>query len=221
MNIKDATKHIKNTITAYLEKEENGEFTIPVNKQRPVFLYGPPGIGKTAVMEQIAKEMNIGIVSYSMTHHTRQSALGLPFIKTKSFGGVEYDVSEFTMSEILSDVYSYIEKTGHREGILFLDEINCVSETLAPSMLRFLQYKSFGSHSVPDGWVIVAAGNPPEYNKSVKEYDIATLDRIQKIDIQSDYDVWRDYAVNERVHPSIITYLDSKPSDFYIIENTA
>ena len=51
MNIKDATKHIKNTITAYLEKEENGEFTIPVNKQRPVFLYGPPGIGKTAVME--------------------------------------------------------------------------------------------------------------------------------------------------------------------------
>ena len=61
MNIKDATKHIKNTITAYLEKEENGEFTIPVNKQRPVFLYGPPGIGKTAVMEQIAKEMNIGI----------------------------------------------------------------------------------------------------------------------------------------------------------------
>ena len=220
MNIKDATKHIKNTITAYLEKEENGEFTIPVNKQRPVFLYGPPGIGKTAVMEQIAKEMNIGIVSYSMTHHTRQSALGLPVIKTKSFDGVEYDVSEFTMSEILSDVYSYIEKTGHKQGILFLDEINCVSETLAPSMLRFLQYKSFGSHSVPDGWVIVAAGNPPEYNKSVKEYDIATLDRIQKIDIQSDYDVWREYAINERVHPSIITYLDSKPSDFYIIENT-
>lgn len=220
MNIKEATKHIKNTIMAYLEKDENGQLVIPVNKQRPVFLYGPPGIGKTAVMEQIAKEMNIGIVSYSMTHHTRQSALGLPFIKTRTFGGVEYDVSEFTMSEILSDVYSYIERTGHKNGILFLDEINCVSETLAPSMLRFLQYKAFGSHSVPDGWVIVAAGNPPEYNKSVKEYDIATLDRIQKIDIQSDYDVWRDYAVNERVHPSIITYLDSKPSDFYIIENT-
>ncbi len=220
MNIKDATKHIKNTITAYLEKDEKGDFVIPVNKQRPVFLYGPPGIGKTAVMEQIAKELKIGIVSYSMTHHTRQSALGLPFIKTKSFGGVEYDVSEFTMSEILSDVYSYIEKTGYKNGILFLDEINCVSETLAPSMLRFLQYKTFGSHPVPDGWVIVAAGNPPEYNKSVKEYDIATLDRIQKIDVTADYDVWRDYAINEKVHPSIITYLDSKPTDFYIVENT-
>ena len=220
MNIKDATKHIKNTITAYLEKDEKGNFIIPVNKQRPVFLYGPPGIGKTAVMEQIAKELKIGIVSYSMTHHTRQSALGLPFIKTKTFGGVEYDVSEFTMSEILSDVYSYIEKTNYKNGILFLDEINCVSETLAPSMLRFLQYKTFGSHPVPDGWVIVAAGNPPEYNKSVKEYDIATLDRIQKIDVVADYSVWRDYAINEKIHPSIITYLDSKPTDFYIVENT-
>ena len=220
MNIKDATKHIKNTITAYLEKDEKGNFIIPVNKQRPVFLYGPPGIGKTAVMEQIAKELKIGIVSYSMTHHTRQSALGLPFIKTKTFGGVEYNVSEFTMSEILSDVYSYIEKTGYKNGILFLDEINCVSETLAPSMLRFLQYKTFGSHPVPDGWVIVAAGNPPEYNKSVKEYDIATLDRIQKIDVVADYGVWRDYAINEKVHPSIVTYLDSKPTDFYIVENT-
>jgi len=87
-------------------------------------------------------------------------------------------------------------------------------------MLRFLQYKTFGSHPVPDGWVIVAAGNPPEYNKSVKEYDIATLDRIQKIDVTADYGVWRDYAINEKVHPSIITYLDSKPTDFYIVENT-
>ena len=220
MNIKEAKQEIKNAVVAYFSKDEFGQYVIPIEKQRPVILMGPPGIGKTAIMEQIAEELGIGLVSYSMTHHTRQSAIGLPFIEKKIYGGIEYNVSEYTMSEIIASVYDLIEDTGLKEGILFLDEINCVSETLAPSMLRFLQYKSFGSHSVPDGWVIVAAGNPPEYNKSVKEYDIATLDRIQKIDIQSDYDVWREYAINERVHPSIITYLDSKPSDFYIIENT-
>ena len=139
MNIKNATVHIKNTVIAYLEKDENGNFFIPVEKQRPIFLYGPPGIGKTAIMEQIANEMGIGLVSYSMTHHTRQSAIGLPFITKKKFGDKEYDVSEYTMSEILASVYDYIEKTGKKEGILFLDEINCVSETLSPSMLRFLQ----------------------------------------------------------------------------------
>lgn len=67
-----------------------------------------------------------------------------------------------------------MERTGNREGILFLDEINCVSETLAPTMLQFLQNKTFGSHKVPEGWIIVAAGNPPQYNKSVREFDILT-----------------------------------------------
>lgn len=220
MNIKEATIHIKNTVIAYLEKNEDGSFFIPVEKQRPVFLYGPPGIGKTAVMEQIADELGIGLVSYSMTHHTRQSAIGLPFITKKKFGEEEYDVSEYTMSEILASVYDYIEKTGKKEGILFLDEINCVSETLAPSMLRFLQYKTFGSHTIPKGWIVVTAGNPPEYNKSVREYDIATLDRIKKIDVEASFDVWKEYAINNNVHPAILSFLDIKKDCFYSIENT-
>lgn len=220
MNIKEATIHIKNTIIAYLEKNEDGSFFIPVEKQRPVFLYGPPGIGKTAVMEQIANELGIGLVSYSMTHHTRQSAIGLPFIAKKTFDEKEYSVSEYTMSEILASVYNYIEETGKKEGILFLDEINCVSETLAPSMLRFLQYKTFGSHVVPKGWIVVTAGNPPEYNKSVREYDIATLDRIKKIDVEANYDVWKEYAINNNVHPAILAFLDIKKNCFYSIENT-
>ena len=220
MNIKEATNHIKNTVIAYLEKNEDGSFFIPVEKQRPVFLYGPPGIGKTAVMEQIANELNIGLVSYSMTHHTRQSAIGLPFIAKKTFDEKEYSVSEYTMSEILASVYNYIEETGKKEGILFLDEINCVSETLAPSMLRFLQYKTFGSHEVPKGWIVVTAGNPPEYNKSVREYDIATLDRIKKIDVEASYDVWKEYALNNNVHPAILAFLDIQKNCFYSIENT-
>ena len=127
-----------------------------------------------AIMEQIAQELEVGFVSYSMTHHTRQSALGLPFIATKTYDGVEYQVSEYTMSEIIASVYAKMEATGLSEGILFIDEINCVSETLAPTMLQFLQCKTFGNQAVPAGWVIVAAGNPPEYNKSVRDFDIVT-----------------------------------------------
>ena len=61
------------------------------------------------------------------------------------------------MSEILSSVYRLMERTGLQEGILFLDEINCVSETLAPMMLQFLQCKTFGNQALPEGWLIVAA----------------------------------------------------------------
>ena len=85
MNIKEAKEQIKNAMTAYFTKDKFGNPIISIEKQRPIFLMGPPGIGKTAIMEQIAQEMGVGLVSYSMTHHTRQSALGLPFIVKKQY----------------------------------------------------------------------------------------------------------------------------------------
>ena len=220
MNIKQAKQQVKNAMTAYFSKDEFGEYEIPLERQRPIFLMGPPGIGKTAIMEQIAQELGVGLVSYSMTHHTRQSAIGLPFIAAKTYGGKEYSVSEYTMSEIIASVYDLMEETGVREGILFLDEINCVSETLAPAMLQFLQFKVFGRHRVPDGWIVVTAGNPPEYNNSVREFDIVTWDRLKRIDIEPDYKAWKAYAVETMVHPAIRSYLDIKESDFYRVESS-
>ena len=219
MNIQEAKNQIKNTITAYLSKNEYGEYEIPLERQRPVFLMGPPGIGKTAIMAQIAQELGVSLVSYSMTHHTRQSALGLPFIVKKAYGGKEYDVSEYTMSEIIAAVYDCMEETGIREGILFLDEINCVSETLTPAMLQFLQYKIFGRHRVPNGWVVVTAGNPTEYNNSVREFDIVTWDRLKRIDVEPDFDAWKQYALGG-THPAVVTYLEIQKADFYTIETT-
>lgn len=219
MNIKEAKEQIKNAMTAYFTKDEFGSYAVPVEKQRPVFLMGPPGIGKTAIMEQIAQELDVCLVSYSMTHHTRQSALGLPFIEKKVFNRKEYQVSEYTMSEIIASVYETMEATGKKEGILFLDEINCVSETLAPTMLQFLQCKTFGNQAVPGGWVIVAAGNPPEYNKSVREFDLVTLDRVRRIDIEPKLSVWQDYARAHRLHPAVTAYLELRPQHFYKIEN--
>ena len=220
MNIKKAKEQIKSAMTAYFTKDELGNYVIPIEKQRPVFLVGPPGIGKTAIMEQIASELGVGLLSYSMTHHARQSAIGLPFISHKEYGGKEYSITEYTMSEIIASVYDLMDNSGAREGILFLDEINCVSETLSPLMLQFLQYKVFGRHRVPEGWIVVTAGNPPEYNNSVREFDVVTLDRLKKIEVEPNLDVWKEYAYSAGIHPSVLTFLDIKKSYFYSVETT-
>ena len=220
MDIKRAKQEIKDSIEAYLAKDEFGEYLIPAIRQRPILLMGAPGIGKTQIMEQIARECKVGLVSYTITHHTRQSAVGLPFIKEKTFGQETFSVTEYTMSEIIASVYEKMEKTGLREGILFIDEINCVSETLEPMMLQFLQGKTFGNQKVPEGWVIVTAGNPPEYNKSVREFDVVTLDRIKRIDVQPDFEVWKEYAYEQGIHPAVISYLELRRKNFYRMENT-
>ncbi len=218
MNIKQAKQEIKNTVRAYLMKEGDGAYRIPVVRQRPILLMGPPGIGKTQIMEQIARECQIGLVSYTITHHTRQSAVGLPFIVEEEFAGENYSVTGYTMSEIIASVHQKMKDTGLKEGILFIDEINCVSETLAPTMLQFLQCKTFGNQKVPEGWIIVAAGNPPEYNKSVREFDMVTLDRVRRMDIEADFSVWKEYARAQGVSNILLSYLELRPQNFYRVQ---
>ncbi len=217
MNIREAKEEIIRTVNAYRRKDDAGAYEIPPEQQRPILLMGPPGIGKTAIMEQIASACGIGLVSYTITHHTRQSAIGLPMIAKKQFDGVEHAVTEYTMSEIVASVYDQIARTGIREGILFLDEINCVSETLAPTMLQFLQYKMFGTHKVPEGWIIVTAGNPPQYNRAARDFDIVTLDRVKKMEITADFEVWKEYAYRAGIHGAVLSYLEVKPQHFYFI----
>ena len=220
MNISDAKELIKNTVEIYLEKDKHGCFVIDPSKQRPIFLLGAPGIGKTAIMEQVSQELGIPLVSYSLTHHTRQSALGLPFIKEVTYDGKEYSISEYTMSEIIASIYDVREKTGMNQGILFIDEINCVSETLYPSMLQFLQFKTFGKFKVPDDWIIVTAGNPSEFNDSAKEFDVVILDRLKKAEIKPDFKAWKDFALANNTHPAIMAFLELHKDYFYKIETT-
>lgn len=215
MNILEAKQEMEHTIQAYLQKDRLGIYCFPAIRQRPLLLMGPPGIGKTAIMEQIADELGIGLVCYTMTHHTRQSAVGLPQIEEKLFGGETFAVTRYTMSEIIASVYDTMGKTGCKEGILFLDEINCVSDTLAPTMLQFLQNKTFGTHRLPEGWVIAAAGNPPEYNKSVREFDVVTLDRVRTMEVEPNTDVFLQYGAERKLHGAILSFLRLEPQRFY------
>lgn len=218
MNIRDAKIQISNALRSYFEKDEYGEYIIPTERQRPVFLMGPPGVGKTAIMEQIAAELGVGLLSYAMTQHTIQTVLGQAYVTKKTYKGVDYDITEYTMSEIIASVFELIEETGAEEGILFLDELNCVNDTLAPILLQFLQYKMVGRHVVPNGWLIVGAGNPVEYNSNAHDFDIVTWDRLKRIDVDPDLDIWKEYAFHKNLHQSIISYLNIQPLHFYRIE---
>ena len=134
MNIEQAKQEVIHTIHAYLERDEQGRPLIPVERQRPILLMGPPGIGKTAIMEQVAEECGINLVAYTITHHTRQSAIGLPFIAQRQYDGREYSVTEYTMSEIIASVYDAIESSGIREGIKAFNQSSAKPYELSGSM---------------------------------------------------------------------------------------
>ena len=169
---------------------------IKADKLSSIIFYGPPGTGKTTLAKVIA------------------NTTSAEFMQINATSAGKKDMEE-VVAAAKNNQGMYGKKT-----ILFIDEINCVSETLAPTMLQFLQNKTFGSHSVPEGWLIAAAGNPPEYNKSVREFDIVTLDRVRRMDIEADLEVWMEYAWKKEIHGSILAYLGMKKDHFYSVENT-
>lgn len=218
ITIEQAKAQLEAICRTYLDTDSEGNPLIPTNRQRPVMLMGPAGIGKTDIPKQTAEKLGLGYVSYSITHHTRQSALGLPKIVLKNYGGNEVSATEYTASEIVTAVKDEIERTGNPNGILFLDEINCASETLSAPLMQLFQNKTLGQSKIPDGWVIIMAGNPPEYNKSVKEFDAVTRDRIRIINVVPDSKAWLEYAQAKNIHPAIISFIKSDPENIYKFE---
>lgn len=212
VTVAEAAERLRDICITYLDKDDNGAYVIPINRQRPVMLIGPTGIGKTDIPRQVADQLGIGFVSYSITHHTRQSALGLPKIVSKTYQNEEVLTTEYTASEIITAVRDMIEETGNKNGILFIDEVNCASETLAAPLLQLFQNKTLGQSRIPDGWILVMAGNPPEYNKSVKDFDAVTRDRLRIMNVVPDAKVWLEYAEKQGVHSVITAFIASEGS---------
>ncbi len=221
VTIAQAKTALEQTAQLYFQKKPDGSYAIDRRRARPVCLMGPAGIGKTEIVRQVAEEQGLAFLSYSVTHHTRQSAIGLPKLTEREIDGRRIPVTEYTMSEIIAEVYRVMDESGKREGILFLDEFNCASETMRPIMLQLLQRKTFGPHAIPEGWMLVLAGNPAEYNASAAALDAVTADRMRLVWLKPDYRPWRDYMLRHRVHPVVLSYLDDHINQFYVFEKGA
>ncbi len=214
-NISEAKAEIKRGIVAYLSKNQQGGYLYPVVNRIPFYLEGPPGIGKTEVVEQIAEELGIGFVSFSLTHHTRNSLLGLPVICNLEEGD---KYTEYTMSEIIACVRC-AQEGGMEEGILLLDEFNCASETVMPAMLAMLQSRNIGTHRLPDQWVIVLCGNPPAYNNLARKLSPAIWDRVRRMVIKNDPGDFCRFAVSRSFHPVVRSFLELNGNKIYRVND--
>lgn len=213
--IHDAKEEIKNDVRIYLRKDSDGNYLLPVSKKNPIYIVGEPGIGKTEMAKQIADELGIGFYATSLTHHTRNSVLGLPTI-TKLQGE---KVTEYTMPDILTQVERCVAQ-GQTEGILLIDEFASMSDALVAPMLAFLQNKSIGNHALPEGWVMLLCSNPPEYNETAREFDAAVMDRVRYMRVTYSAKDFLQYAEQIQIHPLIIEYIRKHPDSAYLCEET-
>ncbi len=213
--INEAKDEMKAGIESYFVTDKAGKYIYdPVNRL-PFYLFGAPGIGKTQITKQVADELGIGFVSFSVTHHTRNSIIGLPVISDLE-NGEKY--TQYSMSEVIAAVMREKEK-GFDKGILLLDEFNCASDTIMPVMLAFLQSRNIGLYCLPDDWVIVLCGNPEEYNSSAKKFSPAIMDRVRKIEIVPEDADFFEYAEKNDFNGYVVSFLKLYPHNIYRVTN--
>ncbi len=216
LTIQQAKEELKKGIASYLLKDAERNYILSEVHKLPFYLLGKPGIGKTEIVRQVAEELEIGFVSTSITHHSRNTVLGLPIVtELTNEEGEHIKYTKYTMSEILADVQEKYEN-GEKEGILLLDEFASMAESLVAPMLAFLQTKNIGNYVLPEGWTIVLCSNPPAYNHTAREFDAAIMDRVRVLEIEFSAKEFIDYGTKKNVHHVILEYLKIHKSHTYI-----
>lgn len=170
--------------------------------QRPVFMWGPPGIGKSDIVKQIGAEQDREVIDIRLSLWEPTDIKGIPY----------YNSDNKTMtwappSELPTDPES--------TAILFLDELNSATPATQAAAYQLILNRRVGTYVLPKGVSIVAAGNR-EADKGVTYRMPAPLaNRFVHIELRHDFEDWHAWAVNNRIHEQVVGYIGFAKNDLY------
>jgi len=174
--------------------------------QRPLFLWGPPGIGKSDIIKQLGTELDAHVIDVRLSLWEPTDIKCIPY----------FDSNDGTMrwappSELPSKTFA----ANHKQIILFLDEMNSAAPSVQAAAYQLILNRRVGAYELPDNVVIVAAGNR-ETDKGVTFRMPAPLaNRFVHLEMQVDWADWFDWAVDNKIHKDVVGYLTFAKKDLY------
>jgi hypothetical protein len=174
--------------------------------KRPVFLWGPPGIGKSEVVSEITDELNGLMIDLRMAQMEPTDIRGIPYFN-KDINKMDWAPPVDLPDEELASQYPII--------VLFLDEMNSAPSAVQAAGYQLILNRRVGKYKLPDNVVIVAAGNR-ESDKGVTYRMPAPLaNRFVHIEMRPDFASWQNWAVNKNIHQDVVGYLSFSKQDLY------
>lgn len=168
----------------------------------PVFLWGPPGIGKSSIVAQIAKEQGISCIDLRLSLLDPTDLRGIPFFNTKE------DTAIWAPPSFLPD-------GSEEKGILFLDELNTAAPMVQASAYQLILDRKIGEYQLPDGWSIVAAGNRESDRGVVFRMASPLANRFVHLEMEADVEEWRNWAMGEGLDVTIISFIGHRPDALF------
>jgi len=162
------------------------------NTRWPAFIWGPPGVGKSAIVAQLARERGLELVD-----------IRAPLLDPTDLRGIPAVVGD--RAEWFAP--SFLPREGARPGVLFFDELNAAPPIVQASLYQLVLDRRIGEYRLPDGWCVVAAGNREQDRSVVYRMPEALSNRFVHLDFQPAFDDWRRWALSRRLHASVVAFL--------------
>ena len=165
---------------------------------RPVFIWGAPGIGKSALVEQFAETVGLPCVSLLGSQLAPEDIIGIPQIRGET--------SEFLPPKMIARKEPYV---------LFLDELNACSQEVQKAFYSLIHERRIGEYHLPKGSVVIGAGNRSNDGAIVKTMSSALINRMFHVQLKANPDQWLQWAYENHLHPWITDYISQRPDHLF------
>ncbi|HYG75612.1 MAG TPA: MoxR family ATPase [Planctomycetota bacterium] len=174
------------------------EFLVHVASVRPVFIWGPPGIGKSSLVEQFAIEVGLDVVTLLGTQLAPEDLIGVPQISDGK--------SRFCPPESIARDDAYL---------LFLDELNASSTEVQKAFYSLIHDRRLGNYKLHKNSIVIGAGNRQHDQAITKQMSSALINRMVHVELKPESKDWIDWATKNDIHPDIIDYIKLRPEQLF------
>jgi len=175
----------------------------------PAFVWGPPGIGKSSIVKQIAADHDYDFIDLRLSLLDPTDLKGIPFFDSER-------------KEAVWATPDFLPKEPHSRGILFLDEINTAAPSVQAAAYQLVLDRKVGDYELPEGWSIIAAGNRENDRGVTFRMPPPLANRFVHLEMAVDFEDWKSWAYANSIDASVIGYLNfdkSKLFDFDPVKN--
>lgn len=174
------------------------DFLLNVATVRPVFIWGPPGIGKSSLVQEFAATVGLPCVSLLGSQLAPEDLIGVPQIVNGK--------SRFCPPESIARDKPYC---------LFLDELNACSHEVQKAFYSLIHEKRLGEYELPQGSIVIGAGNRAQDSAIVKPMSSALLNRMMHIHLKASHRDWLEWAYANEIHPLVVEYIQTRPDHLW------
>jgi hypothetical protein len=174
--------------------------------KRPLFLWGPPGIGKSEVVSEVTEELGGFMIDLRMAQMEPTDIRGIPYFN-KDINKMDWAAPVDLPDEELASQYPIV--------VLFLDEMNSAPPAVQAAGYQLILNRRVGKYKLPDNVVIVAAGNRDSDKGVTYRMPMPLANRFLHLEMRADFTSWQNWAVNKGIHKDVVGYLSFAKQDLY------